>query len=637
MIKYLKDCTENFGGKAIGLSKLINIGANVPNGIAITYDSIEKILSGDNELIENLNRYLNSIDSELFAVRSSAKDEDGKENSYAGIFDTILNVPNDTTSILDAIKTVYDSKNTSKVKEYSNTKQSLNVVIQAMITPIVSGVVFTKAMNTDGTDCLYIECIDDYGEKLVSGQTKATQITLSLNENNLANIEDLKIYGKSQILKYLIDFVQDINVIIKEFNTPMDIEWCIDNKGNIYFLQARPITQPVIVNILSNTGLIASVGKCTGKVCIINDDYNNDKLKTLIENFKTGDILVTNVTDTRYISAMKKASGIITQEGSLLSHASVIARELNIPCIIGFSNALNILHNGETITLDATNGTIITKDKTYIANKENSFNYAELFDFSEIAEITMENFPIPILYQPIYNGVCIILPDNTPSVYLSSIEMFSRKLFGTSPKYCMNSKYAWYWELPRFSKFSHFNLLDNLFKKCANQLDYSMATELYQISLDFLKSLMQYSNSCSKYDSLVISEIGLSFHFLLDMIFPLGYALKQCYLKSLPDLNGHNFNELITNQIEMNDNLQQVLKFFNTVGDLRQEVSTNLSNIGALKYDYFSNRIDLMQSFIHIEKTGVNIIEDTFYKNLKNSTDISNCLYEFCSYLKRYL
>lgn len=73
---------------------------------------------------------------------------------------------------------------------------------------------------------------------------------------------------------------------------------------------------------------------------------------------KQGDFLITAMTTPDYVQAMKKAIGFITDEGGVTSHAAIIAREMNKPCIIGTKIATKILHDGDYVEVDASKGTV---------------------------------------------------------------------------------------------------------------------------------------------------------------------------------------------------------------------------------------------------------------------------------------
>ncbi|MEO6760952.1 MAG: PEP-utilizing enzyme [Candidatus Saccharimonadales bacterium] len=93
-------------------------------------------------------------------------------------------------------------------------------------------------------------------------------------------------------------------------------------------------------------------GQATGRVQIV------DPTK-LDEPFAEGSILVCPVTTPLYVPLMQKAAAIVTDQGGILSHAAIVARELKIPCIVATGNATKVLKNGQTVTVDATNGIVL--------------------------------------------------------------------------------------------------------------------------------------------------------------------------------------------------------------------------------------------------------------------------------------
>lgn len=105
----------------------------------------------------------------------------------------------------------------------------------------------------------------------------------------------------------------------------------------------------------SITGICASPGIVSGVVKIITSF-------TDIEKMNEGDIMVAIGTDFDLIEIMHRAAGIITEEGGLLSHASVVSRELKKPCLIGVAQATNVLKDGLRITLNSTEGFITIND-----------------------------------------------------------------------------------------------------------------------------------------------------------------------------------------------------------------------------------------------------------------------------------
>lgn len=98
-------------------------------------------------------------------------------------------------------------------------------------------------------------------------------------------------------------------------------------------------------------GECASVGTYEGVVRVVRDSSDNDRMNL-------GDVMVAPGTDFDLINAMQRAGAIITEEGGILSHAAVISRELDIPCLIGIEKATELLEDGQRVRVDADGGEI---------------------------------------------------------------------------------------------------------------------------------------------------------------------------------------------------------------------------------------------------------------------------------------
>jgi phosphohistidine swiveling domain-containing protein len=111
-------------------------------------------------------------------------------------------------------------------------------------------------------------------------------------------------------------------------------------------------------DIKSLSGFSASPGFAKGLV---------RKLFSLsqIGDFKTGEILVSPMTMPDFVPAIQKATAIITDEGGITCHAAIVAREFNIPCVVGTKIATDVLNNGDNVEVDATRGivTILSRSK----------------------------------------------------------------------------------------------------------------------------------------------------------------------------------------------------------------------------------------------------------------------------------
>lgn len=99
-------------------------------------------------------------------------------------------------------------------------------------------------------------------------------------------------------------------------------------------------------------GMVASEGVYSGKVRIV----KLDEVKTA--EFDNGDILVCDMTSPDYLPLMMKSGAILTDKGGILSHASIVARELKKPCIVGVNNGTSTLNNRQLIVVDANKGVV---------------------------------------------------------------------------------------------------------------------------------------------------------------------------------------------------------------------------------------------------------------------------------------
>jgi pyruvate,water dikinase len=146
-------------------------------------------------------------------------------------------------------------------------------------------------------------------------------------------------------------------------DTPMDIEWAKDGvTGKLFVVQARPETvhsrrahpklhlyalretaKPVIEGLAIGDGIV------TGKVRIMRDPRK-------LDDFRPGEILVTEITDPDWEPLMKAAAGIITNRGGRTSHAAIVARELGVPAVVGTGRATEALADGDSITLSCAEG-----------------------------------------------------------------------------------------------------------------------------------------------------------------------------------------------------------------------------------------------------------------------------------------
>ena len=335
------------------------------------------------------------------AVRSSATAEDLPDASFAGQQDTYLNVQGAET-IIAKVKECYASCFTDRAVYYrekqgfDHIEVALSAVVQMMVFSKTSGVMFTVNVATGDDNNILIEAAFGLGEYVVQGTVTPDNYTISKHDHKIidrcVNEQDIMLVRKKggdceevqvpeelrkvqtltdeQILE-LADYAKKIE---KHYGCYMDMEWGVDERTNkIWILQARPETvwsrrnkeggakvqesksmtttdHKVIVK-----GLPASPGKVSGRVHVILDPSR-------IDEFKEGEILVTEMPAPDWVPAMKKAKAIVTDSGGMTCHASIVSRELGIPCIVGTKSrgeaATVTIPDGIDVTIDATHGVV---------------------------------------------------------------------------------------------------------------------------------------------------------------------------------------------------------------------------------------------------------------------------------------
>lgn len=616
MIIYdLKDSTKKCGGKAYGLSKLIEIGVPVPNGFVIYNVDINDI--DEEKIIQKLQMF---EESDILAIRSSASNEDGVYESYAGIFDTVLNVNNNIDDVLNSIKKVYNSKNSSVVKNYSNQSDiKMNIIIQKMIEPKMSGICFSKAIDIDGSDVSLIEYTDGLGDKLVSGQVDSNRVIVKYADNHL-DTKNFRIEGNFQDFTAFDKLIKIIDKVIKNFVYDLDIEWCIDKNNNPYLVQARPITKNIFINSRkesNNTNtLIASRGCVEGETFVIDSDIGYDKVSKLIEKFPEGKILVTNYTETYYLPAMKKSIGIITNTGSSLCHAAIVAREMNIPCIVGCENATKNFPTGTKIKLDAINNSITSSEYKETVSNEFKLDFRDLDCFDNYMTIFIDD--IKIFVECTFDGLVVHMPNTIKNETIEKIEIFIRKNFNKEPKYCNDdNKYLWIKEIERFRKLPGFTYYYNKIKESSKIFEGKILKSLQQELLDKVKKLVEIkSNSENEVHKFFIDEMIAYINELLDGVIPFGYPIYESYIQSLQLLEEEkkDFNDLFNNSKFKNKKLKKIQEYLKVVSDIKNETYQKIWDLGGIDPDYFEKRDDNIKNYLLKNKVDIkDEVMEVFY------------------------
>lgn len=337
------------------------------------------------------------------AVRSSATAEDLPNASFAGQQETYLNVQG-ADLVVKKVQECYSSLFTDRATYYRHKqhfpheKVALSAAIQMMVFSKAAGIMFSVNVANGNDQQMVIDAIWGLGEYIVLGKVTPDHYVIDKDSGEIIDrtitnkpVELLQSPGGGTFeqevpadrasqpaltddqVKELAGYAKQIE---KHYGCYMDMEFALDRPTNkLWLVQARPETvwsnkkkekketgekmmkdaQPIL------KGLPASPGLASGKVHVIADPAD-------IDNFKDDEVLVTQMTSPDWVPAMKKAAAIITNNGGMTCHAAIVSREMQIPCLVGTAAcgtaAMDVLHDGDQVTVDAKNGVVYTGDLT---------------------------------------------------------------------------------------------------------------------------------------------------------------------------------------------------------------------------------------------------------------------------------
>ncbi|GGN17661.1 phosphoenolpyruvate synthase [Halarchaeum nitratireducens] len=324
-------------------------------------------------------------DDPFVAVRSSATAEDLPDASFAGQQETYLNITRE--DLLERVKRCWASLFTQRAIYYreeqgfEHERVDIAVVVQRMVDAEKSGVMFTSHPST-GAPTTIVEAAWGLGEGVVSGSvspdnyvidresgeveevTVATKKTLVERHPETGETTEREVEAERRDARVLDEAELEELLALGErveehYGTPQDVEWAIAG-GEVYMLQSRPIT--TIDESTSSdaaasngetlvSGLGASPGIASGAARIVGGLDQLDKVGQ-------GDIIVTSMTTPDMVPAMKRASGIVTDEGGMTSHAAIVSRELGVPAVLGTETGTQVLSDDQPITIDGDRGTV---------------------------------------------------------------------------------------------------------------------------------------------------------------------------------------------------------------------------------------------------------------------------------------
>lgn len=319
------------------------------------------------------------------SVRSSAVGEDGVA-SFAGQYESVLNVA--PQEVIDAYRTVIASKYTPRALTYrinyglSDRETPMAVLVLEMIDAGVSGVIYTLDPEDSRGGTLAIHSIWGLGKLLVDGSVTPSVIRVTREppyqlERDKQVVQPVKAVPKEKGGIQIVSGMDDLpaNLALDDesaltlaeraitlenlHGVPQDIEWCMDNKGELFILQSRPlhaeeVDQEIIDcsdigvdnPVLLAGGNSACGGIAAGKVFKIEGAGD-------LESVPEGAVVVAKAPSPDFVKVVGKISAVITDVGSTAGHFASVAREFGIPTLVNTGMATERLASGQKVTLYA--------------------------------------------------------------------------------------------------------------------------------------------------------------------------------------------------------------------------------------------------------------------------------------------
>jgi pyruvate,water dikinase len=290
----------------------------------------------------------------LVAVRSSAVGEDSREASHAGLYATELRVS--AARLFDAWRGVLASAYGPSAVSYRferglPTHAALMAVgCIAMVGARCAGILHTRPPDDPGSDTVVIGVTRGVADRLAAGEEGAELIVATPGREDETRSGLLS----APEVAALVAAARRLEEI---FDGPQDVEWAIEEGRGLVILQARPLVTLTREAVearpeddarpaLLSGGFTASPGAGSGPVVPVRAD---DDLAT----FPEGGVLVAHHSSPNYSRVMGRCAAIVTDVGSPIGHMANLAREFDVPAIVGMAGATATLEAGDIVTVDA--------------------------------------------------------------------------------------------------------------------------------------------------------------------------------------------------------------------------------------------------------------------------------------------
>lgn len=372
------------GTKAANLGELAAAGYLVPAGFVVTVDAFgrwqrsgqgavpDDVALAVRQAYDSLAERAGAVDLSV-AVRSSATDEDLPSASFAGVYDSYLDVVGGE-AVVARVLDCWSSLNTARAAAYRSDRSGpggpeMAVLVQAMAPTNRAGVALSDDPLDEGSDRIVIEVVHGRGADVVGGSVVPDRYVVD-SANTLMSVEPADpTAGRVLSDREALDVAGVVRSIAELRGGAHDVELALGSDRRIWILQARPLTgahaapselepnparepgefAPAGEIVL--TGVGASSGVAVGRVRVL---HHSSEAVDLLD----GEVLVAERTDPGWIVAMRLAAAIVTDAGGVTSHAAIVSRELGLPCVVGAGAATVELVDGDVVIVDGGAGTV---------------------------------------------------------------------------------------------------------------------------------------------------------------------------------------------------------------------------------------------------------------------------------------
>jgi pyruvate,water dikinase len=307
--------------------------------------------------------------------------------SFAGQYETALNVPPE--DLLAQYKNVLASQFTPRALFYYKDKafrigeMAMAVGVLTMIPARASGLIYSRDPGNPEGDSILVNAIWGLGSYAVGGMVPTSNYRVS--GENVEKITDAET-GRQEVMlsvrpesgtrevpvpkeclseaclrdEQISELASYARKVEAHFEQPQDLEWAMDQDGQLYFLQSRPLRltstkirsderrRTVVKDheIFLDKGTIASRGVGAGPVHVVEREED-------LKNFPEGGVLVLRHSHPEFAVVLQRASAVVSDIGNVMGHLATVAREYNVPALFGAESATKILKNGMVVTVDA--------------------------------------------------------------------------------------------------------------------------------------------------------------------------------------------------------------------------------------------------------------------------------------------